>query len=339
MDDDTFDGNSDSSIFILSRYRDMDLGPYVLREFEQSDASGRGMSRTGGSLQTLSLGLSEDGFSSTYPYVAWTEAGMQTSEADDSRMQSVYLRVTQQGLSLVDDVSTGGKFRRQGINMLANDANLFGEIAGKVVMIDGHPLNNMPIEFTSPLGALVKASPEGLITYDPRGIPRFQSLKRGERLTESFVYRVDNFIHQAEAIATFTVIGRNRWHNDRNEYDVNNNGTIDPLDVLVIINDVNAFGGRELLHDDDETVPSAFLDVDDDGTVSPLDVLKLINRINLDRNSGGGEGEARVAVSDARFGSTSRIIRSEEIDSLMASANMQSLWEDITIRKGRRKMG
>jgi len=223
--------------------------------------------------------------------------------------------------------------------MLSNDANLFGEIEGKVVMIDGRPLNNMPIEFTSPLGAMVRANPEGLITYDPRGIPAFQSLKRGERLTESFLYRVDNFIHQAEAIATFTVIGRNRWHNDRNEYDVNNNGTIDPLDVLVIVNDVNAFGVRELLQDDDKSVPPVFLDFDDDGTVSPLDVLKLINRINLDRNSGGGEGEANVAVSNARLGTTSRIIRSEEIDAMMAAANMQSLWEDIAVRKGRRKMG
>jgi Ca2+-binding RTX toxin-like protein len=336
MDDDTFDGNSDSSIFILSRYRDTVAGPYVMSEFERNDASGRGLSRTGGSLQSLSLGLPENGFASTYPYAVWTEASMETTAVDDSRIQSVYLRVTQQGLSLVDDFSAGGKFRRQGLDVLANDINLFGEIDAKVVMIDGRPLNNQPIEFTSPLGATVKANPDGGITYDPRGVAAFRALKRGDRLTESFVYRVDNFIHQAEAIATFTVIGRNRWHNEQNAFDVNNSNSIDPLDVLVIINDLNSQGVRELPHDDDETVPPAFLDVDDDGTVSPLDVLIVINKINSDRN-GEGEGESIAAVIDTRFGSRPSAIRPEEIDAVMAAASTQFDWEEVTLRKGRGK--
>ncbi len=334
MDDDTYDGNSDSSIFILSRYRDTSAGPYVMSEFERNDASGRGLSRTGGSLQSLSLGLSENGFASTYPYVAWTEASMETTGADDSRIQSVYLRVTQPGLTLVDDISVGGKYRRQGMNLLANDINLFGEIDAKVVLIDGRPLDDKPIGFTSPLGATVKANPDGSITYDPRGVAAFRALKRGARLTESFVVRVDNFIHQAEAIATFTVIGRNRWHNERNAFDVNNNNSIDPLDVLEIINDVNTQGIRELLQDDEESVPPAFLDVDDDGTVSPLDVLMVINRINSDRN-GEGEGEAMAAVLDSRLGSNASEIRPEEIDAIMAAASTQFVWEEVTLRKGK----
>jgi hypothetical protein len=203
-------------------------------------------------------------------------------------------------------------------------------------MIDGRPLDDKPIEFTSPLGATVKANPDGGITYDPRGVAAFRTLKRGARLTESFVYRVDNFIHQAEAIATFTVIGRNRWHNDVNEFDVNNNNSIEPLDVLVIVNDVNSQGVRELLQDDDETVPPAFLDVDDDGTVSPLDVLIVINKINSDRN-GEGEGESIAAVIDTRFGSRPSAIRPEEIDAVMAAASTQFDWEEVTLRKGRGK--
>ena len=163
----------------------------------------------------------------------------------------------------------------------------------------------------------------------------FRALKRGASLTESFVYRVDNFIHQAEAIATFTVIGRNRWHNERNAFDVNDNNSIDPLDVLVIINDVNSQGVRELLQDDDETVPPAFLDVDDDGTVSPLDVLLVINKINTDRN-GEWEGESMAAVMDTRFGSNPIAIRAEEIDAMMAGASTEFVWEEVTLRKARR---
>ena len=225
--------------------------------------------------------------------------------------------------------------------MLANDLNLFGETEGKVVMMDGRLLNDQPIEFTSRLGATVKANPEGIITYDPRGVGAFRALKPGERLTESFVYRVDNFIHEAEAIVSFTVIGRNRWNNEKNVYDVNNNGTIDPLDVLEIINDVNALGTRELLQDDEESVPPAFLDVDNDGSVSPLDVLMLINKINETRN-GGGEGESSLAVSAAPVISNARSIQKDEvtaaqIDAMMAAADIQTYWDNDNLRKGKRK--
>ena len=333
MDDDTLDGNSDSSLFMLSRYRNENPGPYVMSEFEQHDASGRGLSRTGGSLQTLSLGLPEFGFASTLPYVVWTEAGMQTTELDDSPLQSVYLRVTQQGLALLDDFSAGGKFRRQGLNALANDANLFGEGDGKVIMIDGRPLEGQSIEFTSPLGAKVTASPDGTILYDPRGVPSFLALKRGEQRTESFIYQVDNFIHHAEAIVSFTVIGRNRWHNAVNPFDVTNDGRIDPLDVLRIVNELNSDGTRELSQEDEENAPPAFLDVDDDGTVSPLDVLRLVNRIN---GGGNAEGESHGLSDDTTIpiGQKSDRIRTDELDALWAAGGFQTLWEEVTKRRG-----
>ena len=336
MDDDTVDGNNDSSLFLLSRYRNETPGPYVISEFEQNDASGRGLSRSGGSLQSLSLGLPEYGFASTLPYMVWTEAGMQTPGSGDSPLQSVYLRVTQQGLALLDDFSTGGKFRPQGLNALANDVNLFGEGDGRVVMIDGRPLEGQSIEFISPLGATVKASPDGTLLYDPRGVPGFLALKRGVQRTESFVYQVDNFIHQAEAIVGFTVIGRNRWHNVINPFDVTNDGKTDPLDVLRIVNDLNSNGTRELSQEDDETTPPAYFDVDDDGTVSPLDVLRLVNRIN---GAGNGEGESgnpfdmEVSSPLSPIGRKSYRIRNDAIDSMLAAASAESLWEEITKRK------
>jgi Ca2+-binding RTX toxin-like protein len=336
MDDDTWDGNSDSSLFLLSRYRNETPGPYVMSEFAQNDASGRGLSRTGGSLQSLSLALPENGFASTYPYVVWTEAGMQTAGSGDSPLQSLYLRVTQQGLALLDDFSIGGKFRRQGLNAIANDINLFGEVDGRVVMIDGRPFEDLSIEFISPLGATVKASPDGTILYDPRGVPGFLALKRGEQRTESFVYQVDNFIHRAEAIVSFTVIGRNRWHNVLNPFDVTNDGRTDPLDVLRIVNDLNSNGTRELSQEDEETTPPAYFDVDDDGTVSPLDVLRLVNRIN---GAGNGEGEIGnlldMAVGSPLFpaGRQSYRIRNNAIDAVLAAASAESLWDEIMKRK------
>jgi hypothetical protein len=135
---------------------------------------------------------------------------------------------------------------------------------------------------------------------------------------------------------SFTVIGRNRWHNVLNPFDVTNDGRTDPLDVLRIVNDLNSNGTRELSQEDEETTPPAYFDVDDDGTVSPLDVLRLVNRIN---GAGNGEGEIGnlldMAVGSPLFpaGRQSYRIRNNAIDAVLAAASAESLWDEIMKRK------
>ncbi len=295
MDDGTFADGGRSSIYILSRYRDTTPGPYVMREFEPLDASGRGLSRTGGSLQSLSIALDENGFASTFPYIVWTEEATIASDAmPESPMEGVYLRVTQPGLALVDDSSTAGKFQKQETNVLANDLNLFGEIQGRVTHFDGRALGLLGSdEYFSLLGAKVQVKANGSVSYDPRGVAAFRSLRRGQSLSESFVYRVNNFIYDAEALVTFTVVGDNRWNNFRNRLDVDDDGDVSPLDVLTLVNDINVFGVRELPFNPPFGTLVRFLDVDDDGTVSPLDVLLVINYLNS-RGFGAAEGESVI---------------------------------------------
>jgi hypothetical protein len=73
------------------------------------------------------------------------------------------------------------------------------------------------------------------------------------------------------------------WHNAALPADVNGDGFVQPLDVLVIINDINANGARAL---PTPTAPvSAFLDVDGNNFVSPLDVLRVINELNSSTQS------------------------------------------------------
>jgi len=85
---------------------------------------------------------------------------------------------------------------------------------------------------------------------------------------------------------------RSPWHNANNGLDVNGDGVISPLDVLAIIDHINAFGTANLLVRGDAFPPDTdFIDTDDDFVVSPLDVLLIINAIN----AGGGsspEGES-----------------------------------------------
>ena len=300
MDDGIFAGKSRSSIFVLSRDRDLSPGPYVMSEFELNDASGRGVSETGGSLQSLTLEVSRDGFIGSYPYIAWTEAS--TPMPSRSNGSNVYLRVTQPGLQSVDDQFLGRKHHGAAGNVLDNDISLFGEVEGFLATFDGRSMpEDRPLEFTSALGARVLAQSNGTVQYIAQGFAAFRSLKRGEFLKESFVYRVDNFVNQAEGIVEFIIYGDNKWHNAGRNLDVNGDGIISPLDVLRIINDVNALGSRAL--DDLGPVGNFFPDVNDDGFISASDVLLVINFLNSGNQSGEGEVAPRIQASESRTAS------------------------------------
>lgn len=79
------------------------------------------------------------------------------------------------------------------------------------------------------------------------------------------------------------------WQNPILNEDVDNKGTVDPLDVLVLVNEINRAGARSL-EGTSQTEP--YLDVDGDRSIGPLDVLQVINYINRGRSGGGGEGPA-----------------------------------------------
>ena len=71
----------------------------------------------------------------------------------------------------------------------------------------------------------------------------------------------------------------NSWHNSAMPQDVNNDGLITALDVLIVVNDLNANGSRTLPQLGTASAP-AFLDVNDDDQVSALDVLLIVNHLN-----------------------------------------------------------
>lgn len=84
------------------------------------------------------------------------------------------------------------------------------------------------------------------------------------------------------------------WQNLVLPTDVNGDGVDSPLDALIIINELNTNGPREL----DDGVIDAFLDVNGDGIVSPIDVLLVINRLILKASSGEGEFTATAPPSE-----------------------------------------
>jgi hypothetical protein len=98
----------------------------------------------------------------------------------------------------------------------------------------------------------------------------------------------------ASELLKITVLGPT-WQNPHHPCDVNGDGFIKPVDVLVLINDINAHGSRKLTAPLTLS-PPPFLDPTGDDRVAPVDVLTVINYINA-HGSGpiplvsGGEGE------------------------------------------------
>ena len=84
----------------------------------------------------------------------------------------------------------------------------------------------------------------------------------------------------------------NPFHNPNNNFDVNDDGKVTPLDALLIINSIARNGGSGPISGFPS--PDRFYDVNGDGRITPLDALLIINYLNrISRGSrGNGEGEA-----------------------------------------------
>jgi VCBS repeat-containing protein len=121
--------------------------------------------------------------------------------------------------------------------------------------------------------------------------------------TASFSYAAvdgENLVSPS-AFVTIQVSSTALWQNALDHRDVNADGSVTPLDALIVINRLNGPDGSVL----DPTVtpaPPPFYDVNADGIVSPADVLIVINAINQRSTGEGGslgEGEASPANFDA----------------------------------------
>jgi hypothetical protein len=70
------------------------------------------------------------------------------------------------------------------------------------------------------------------------------------------------------------------FQNPISSYDVDDSGFISPLDALLIINDLNRNGAREVSLLDGDPAPPPYLDVSGDNLISPYDALLVINWLN-----------------------------------------------------------
>ena len=108
------------------------------------------------------------------------------------------------------------------------------------------------------------------------------------------------------------------WTNPRIAEDVDNGGAPDPLDVLLLINEINQNQSRPLIGSGLSNPP--YYDVNGDYTLSPLDILQVINFIN---RRGSAEGETRAAVANDAGQDSSTPFHSFVLDT---NSNQPNTW-------------
>jgi hypothetical protein len=121
------------------------------------------------------------------------------------------------------------------------------------------------------------------------------------------------------------------WHNAANPFDVNGLNGVQPLDVLIIINAINAQGARLLQAPAPGSgSPPPFLDVTGDDWLTPEDALRVIDYLN-------GGGSAAVAAE----GEPGGVLLAYPIDVLATDAatpsrmpadSLMAIWPEPAIR-------
>jgi hypothetical protein len=90
------------------------------------------------------------------------------------------------------------------------------------------------------------------------------------------------------------------WTSPLDALDVNGDGSVSPLDVLIIINKLNELnfvgGSNRLVADIPSSDIGAYYDTTNDGFVSPLDALLIVNALNEQPPANGEASDNRPEI-------------------------------------------
>ncbi len=140
----------------------------------------------------------------------------------------------------------------------------------------------------------------------------------GNKLQPNESSGVTQFVIQLTDTATST------WQNPVNKYDVNGDGNVYPLDVLIIINRLLA---GELGPLPPTPVVPPYLDVSGDGNLTPLDVLQVINYLNA---QSAGSLATPAAATPAAAAPSATTADSGDMTEAFAAATMVTVADAAT---------
>ncbi len=126
--------------------------------------------------------------------------------------------------------------------------------------------------------------------------------------------------------------GETPWQNQDNPADVNDDGITTPLDVLLVINEINARESRRLPTSRARTGGMfGFIDSTGDGSLSPLDVLLVINAINAaGRREGESEGTGHPQPSGVVDQALEQLMAASVYDELVDQRRRKLLARPLT---------
>ncbi|MCH5376104.1 MAG: Ig-like domain-containing protein, partial [Planctomycetes bacterium] len=219
----------------------------------------------------------------------------------------------------IANIDANGYFAQRGKTLRANDAT--GTTTPGVPTDDGVLLNDTDAEGDSLTAELVTGPTHGVLQLNADGT--FVYSHNGDSATrDTFSYRArdaSGALSQAPVTVVINIVDSPpaEWQNPINRFDVNNDGFVSPIDVLMVINllnDPNRGTGYEF--PSPHPVGEPLYDVDGDGLATPQDALGAINEVNRLNSGGSGEGESvpEQAVADGRS----------------AAVTAASEWTDVT---------
>lgn len=143
---------------------------------------------------------------------------------------------------------------------------------------------------TPPIFGSVTINPDGTFIYQPRNAI--------QGTIDSFEYEAVDSLGgislPGRVNITITAPPPARHQNQQLNQDVNADGFVSPIDVLLVVNFIN-FSGQSSVSVIGLSEPPPYRDVNGDNSINGLDVLELINYINT-RGNGEGEGEGSSYV-------------------------------------------
>jgi VCBS repeat-containing protein len=189
------------------------------------------------------------------------------SEGSVSDVTTVALTLNEYPETVIDSKTTK-RDQPLEIDVLANDFSYLSPLVPSTIQI----VSSSPHGATTPTNGKVQFIPsQGFL---------------GEA---SFTYTVQNTLGITSAPTSVKiVVDGSKYQNSGNRFDVNSDSNVNAIDALVIINNLNRFGVREVGSIQNEPF---FLDVDGNYFVNAIDALQVINYLNSLNQGEGSEGE------------------------------------------------
>jgi VCBS repeat-containing protein len=182
---------------------------------------------------------------------------------------------------------------RQTVDLRTTDAR--GTLTTTVQNDNGVLANDSDIEGNTFTARLRTAPTFGTVTINPDGTFIYSPRNAIQGTVDSFEYEAVDSLGAVSLPGrvniTITAPPPARHQNQQLHEDVNADGFVSPIDVLLIVNFIN-FSGQSSISVIGLPDPPPYRDVSGDNRIDALDVLELINYINTRGNGeGNGEGE------------------------------------------------